>query len=162
MKKIKKIKEIKSKITIVKEIKSKESSIVEKVAGAEESFRNDVSNRTKIKVPVLEAKAENIRGNTQIQEASREMGKLEKENKEREIRYGRRNETETRGTYNSSVQQYRLSEQINVLPEKTLTMRGKIEHEGILPKIVDSNEERAERYRTREDQKKKRRYPWEL
>ncbi len=162
MKKVRKIKEIKPKAKIIKEIEKEETEIMEDVAKAEESFRNEVSTITGIKAPILEAEIAGSE-NTEIQEATREMSRLDRENKEREIQYGRRDEAETRSTYNANTQQYMLAEQnVNILPERTATMQKRIEHEAIQPKRIDSSEERAERYRTREEQKRKRRYPWEI
>ena len=114
MPKIKKIKEIKSKIKIIKELKRGESELVEDVEKAEEHavqvFREDVSG-SEFKPPsiVLESDVEET---NVIQHETRERKEIE----ERNIAYAPRRESGAARSYqegrNEEEREYRHSEEV--------------------------------------------------
>ena len=83
MPKIKNVKEIKSKIKIIKEIKRGESDLVEDVKEAEEHsvqvFRQDLS-RVNFKPPSIVLESDLAETDTAIQQETRERKKIEERN----------------------------------------------------------------------------------
>lgn len=117
MAKIKKIKELKSKIKIIKEIKRGESELVDDVEKAEEHvvqvFREDISG-SEFKPPsiALESDVEESGPATAIQQETRERREIEETN----IAYAPRRESGAARSYqegrNEEEREYRHSEDV--------------------------------------------------
>src|SRR3989344_3472507 len=109
MAKIKKIREIKSKIRIIREIERNEGEeeLVEDIEKAESDFRREVAVSSGIKAPslILESDVKESGGaeKTQIREETRERVQLERENQVTAATYGVRRA----GAEEKSYRQYK-------------------------------------------------------
>jgi len=182
MAKIKKIREIKSKIKIIREIERNEGEeeLVEDIEKAEDDFRREVAVSSGIEASslVLESDIKESRGaeKTQIREETRERVQLERENETTAATYGARRA----GAEERSYRQYKGSDRGSMQntgqgdsmlvqnrgtgrqanPQMGATNRGM---PLVRQDVGQLNEiERVEEKREYETQKdKKRTYPWE-